>query len=139
MALDQSALLEVLDALKAAEVCDRVRQAVESVYQGLIEAELADTIGADLDERTDTRTNLRNGHGAPGAVHDGGGLGAADPDAAQGDDHDRADLARRASSSLAAMAGAAGGGAWGGVCGGPVAARAPSGISIGDPTRSSRS
>jgi putative transposase len=62
MALDQSALLEVLDALKAADVGDRVRQAAETVYQALIEAELTDTIGAALHERTDTRTNLRNGH-----------------------------------------------------------------------------
>jgi hypothetical protein len=30
MALDQSALLEVLDALKAADVGDRVRQAAET-------------------------------------------------------------------------------------------------------------
>src|SRR5690242_5956049 len=35
MALDQSALLEVLDALKVADVGDRVRQAAETVYQGL--------------------------------------------------------------------------------------------------------
>jgi hypothetical protein len=39
MALDQSALLEVLDALKAAEVDDRIRQAAETIYQALIEAE----------------------------------------------------------------------------------------------------
>jgi putative transposase len=62
MALDQSALLEVLDALKAADVGDRVRQAAETVYQALIEAELTETIGAALHERSDTRTNLRNGH-----------------------------------------------------------------------------
>jgi Transposase, Mutator family len=62
MALDQSALLEVLDALKVADLSDRVRQAAETVYQALIEAELTDTIGAALHERTDTRTNQRNGH-----------------------------------------------------------------------------
>jgi Transposase, Mutator family len=61
MALDQSALLEVLDALKVADVGDRVRQAVETVYQALIEAELTDTIGAALHERSEHRTNLRNG------------------------------------------------------------------------------
>ena len=32
------------------------------IYQALIEAELTDTIGAALHERTDTRTNQRNGH-----------------------------------------------------------------------------
>jgi hypothetical protein len=37
MALDQSALLEVLDALKAAEVDDRIRQAAQTIYQALIE------------------------------------------------------------------------------------------------------
>ena len=62
MALDQSALLEVLDALKVADVGDRVRQAAETIYQALIEAEVTDTIGAALHERSDTRTNLRNGH-----------------------------------------------------------------------------
>jgi putative transposase len=62
MALDQSALLEVLDALKVADVGDRVRQAAETIYQALIEAELTDTIGAAVHERTETRTNQRNGH-----------------------------------------------------------------------------
>ena len=45
MALDQSALLEVLEALKAAEVDDRVRQAAETIYQALIEARLTAVIG----------------------------------------------------------------------------------------------
>ena len=46
MTLDQSALLEVLDALKAAEVDEEVRQAAETIYQALIEAELSAVIGA---------------------------------------------------------------------------------------------
>jgi putative transposase len=62
MALDQSALLEVLDALKAADVGDRVRTAAETVYQALIEAELTDLIGAAPHERSAERSNLRNGH-----------------------------------------------------------------------------
>ena len=33
MALDQSALLEALGALKAAEVNDRIRQAAQTIYQ----------------------------------------------------------------------------------------------------------
>jgi putative transposase len=33
MALDQAALLEVLDALKVADVGERLRQAAETVYQ----------------------------------------------------------------------------------------------------------
>ena len=40
MALDQSALLEVLEALKAADVDDRVRSAAARIYQALIEVEL---------------------------------------------------------------------------------------------------
>ena len=39
MALDQSALLEVLDALRNAEAADRIKQAAEIIYQALIEAE----------------------------------------------------------------------------------------------------
>ena len=35
VALDQSALLEVVDALKAAEVDDRIRQAAQTIYQAL--------------------------------------------------------------------------------------------------------
>jgi hypothetical protein len=62
MALDQSALLEVLEALKAADVGDRVHHAAETLYQALIEAELTAVIGAAPHERTETRTNLRNGH-----------------------------------------------------------------------------
>jgi putative transposase len=62
MALDQSALLEVLDALKAAEVDDRIRQAAQTIYQALIEAELSSVIGAIPHQRTDARTAHRNGH-----------------------------------------------------------------------------
>jgi putative transposase len=62
MALDQSALLEVLEALKAAEVDDRIRQAAETIYQALIEAELSSVIGAIPHQRTDARTAHRNGH-----------------------------------------------------------------------------
>ncbi len=40
MALDQSALLELLEALKLANVDDRIRTATEALYQALIEAEL---------------------------------------------------------------------------------------------------
>ena len=61
MALDQSALLEVSDALRAAEVDDRIRQAAQTIYQALIEAELTAVIGAAPHERTEQRSNLRNG------------------------------------------------------------------------------
>jgi putative transposase len=62
MALDQSALLEILEVLKAAEVDDRIRQAAETIYQALIEAELTAVIGAHPHQRTDARTAQRNGH-----------------------------------------------------------------------------
>jgi putative transposase len=62
MALDQSALLEVLEALKVADVGDRVRQAAETIYQALIEAELTAVIGAAPHERSAERTAQRNGH-----------------------------------------------------------------------------
>jgi putative transposase len=62
MALDQSALLDVLDALRAAEVDDRIRQAAQTIYQALIEAELTAVIGAAPHERTDARSAHRNGH-----------------------------------------------------------------------------
>jgi putative transposase len=55
VALDQSALLEVLDALKTAEVDDRIRPAAQTIYQALIEAELTAVIGAAPHERTDAR------------------------------------------------------------------------------------
>ncbi|SDN50713.1 Transposase (or an inactivated derivative) [Geodermatophilus siccatus] len=61
MALNQSALLELLEALKAAEVDDRIRTATETLYQALIEAELTAVIGAAPGERTESRTAQRNG------------------------------------------------------------------------------
>jgi len=62
VALDQSALLEVLDALKVAEVDDRIRQAAQTIYQALIEAELTAVIGAAPNQRTPDRLAQRNGH-----------------------------------------------------------------------------
>jgi len=61
MALDQSALLELLEALKVADVDDRVRTATETLYQALIEAKLTAVIGAGPHECTETRTAQRNG------------------------------------------------------------------------------
>jgi putative transposase len=62
VALDQSALLEVLDALTAAEVDDRIRQAAQTICQALIEAELTQVIGAAPHQRTEARVAQRNGH-----------------------------------------------------------------------------
>ena len=61
MALDQSALLELLEALKVTDVDERVRTATEHLYQALIDAELTAVIGAAPHQRTDARTGQRNG------------------------------------------------------------------------------
>ena len=61
MALDQFALLEVLEMLKGGDVEEQVRQAATTIYQALIEAELTAVIGAGPHERTDARTAQRNG------------------------------------------------------------------------------
>ena len=62
MALDQSALLELLDALKATESTDVVRRSLEAVLQALIEAEATATIGAQPHQRTEARVTQRNGY-----------------------------------------------------------------------------
>ena len=62
MALDQSALLELLDVLKAADADGVVRHALESVFQALIDAEATAVIGAGPHERTPARVTQRNGH-----------------------------------------------------------------------------
>src|SRR3954449_5423322 len=64
MALDQSALLEVLGMLKGGDVEEQVRQAATTIYQALIEAELSAVIGAAPHERTADRVAQRNGHRA---------------------------------------------------------------------------
>lgn len=61
MALDNAALLEVLEAMQAGGVDDRVRVAAQTIYQALIDAELTSVIGAGPWERTDARTTQRNG------------------------------------------------------------------------------
>src|SRR4051812_37502575 len=62
MALDQSALLEVLEMLKGGDVEEQVRQAATTIYQALIEAELTAVIGAAPHERSPERVAQRNGH-----------------------------------------------------------------------------
>src|SRR6476469_1841559 len=61
MALDNAALLEVLEAMQAGGVEDRVRTAAQTIYQALIDAELTAVIGAGPWERTADRTAQRNG------------------------------------------------------------------------------
>lgn len=61
MAMDQSALLDLLAALKDTDVTDRVRVATEHLYQELIDAEATSVIGADRWHRTEERAAHRNG------------------------------------------------------------------------------
>ncbi len=61
MALDQSALTELLDALRAGGDLDFLREAMQLVLQALIDLEAHQVIGADRYERTASRTTHRNG------------------------------------------------------------------------------
>lgn len=62
MALPDSAVSELLDAFRAGDGVDLIRESVRLVLQELIEAEAAEAIGAGRYERSDERTNERNGH-----------------------------------------------------------------------------
>lgn len=62
MALDDSALPELLAALRAGDGVDLIRDAVRLVMQELIELEATEVIGAKPYERTEHRVNERNGH-----------------------------------------------------------------------------
>ena len=59
IALDKPALLEVLEALKAAEVDDLMRQAAETIYQLPIEADFAAVIGAVPHQRSTSSSRSR--------------------------------------------------------------------------------
>jgi putative transposase len=61
MALSQSALSELLDAIRAGDGTDTLREAMRLVLQELIELEASGVIGAARYERTDERTTHRNG------------------------------------------------------------------------------
>ena len=61
MALSQSALNELLEAIRAGDGTDTLREAMRLVLQELIEAEASEVIGAARYERSDERTTHRNG------------------------------------------------------------------------------
>jgi putative transposase len=61
MVLSESAVSELLDVLRTGQAVDLIRESVRMVLQELIETEAADVIGAARYERTDARTNERNG------------------------------------------------------------------------------
>jgi putative transposase len=62
MALDQSALLELSEALRTADSGELMRTLLGTILQALVEAEATAHIGAGPHERTDARTTQRNGH-----------------------------------------------------------------------------
>lgn len=62
MALSESALSELLDAFRAGDGVDLVRESVRLVLQELIEVEAAEVIGAGRYERSEDRLTERNGH-----------------------------------------------------------------------------
>ena len=61
MALSQSAVSELLEAFRAGDGVDLIRESVRMVLQELIETEAASVIGAARYERTPTRVAERNG------------------------------------------------------------------------------
>jgi putative transposase len=61
VALSQSDLTDLLDAIRAGGDLDVVRRSVELVLQALIDAEATEVIGAEPHERTPARTTQRNG------------------------------------------------------------------------------
>jgi putative transposase len=61
MALSQSVASELLEAFRAGEGVNLIRESVRLVMQELIETETAERVGAARYERTETRTTDRNG------------------------------------------------------------------------------
>ena len=84
MAMNRSALLDRLEALKAAGVDERMRMAAQGMYQALIDAEADGVIGAGPWERSEGRTAVRDGSSPRVLSTTSGDLGAADPEVADG-------------------------------------------------------
>ncbi len=61
MALNQSVLSDLLDALRSGGDLDFMREAMQLVLQSLIDLEANEVIGAARYERSDARTTHRNG------------------------------------------------------------------------------
>src|SRR6478752_818553 len=61
MALSEFAVSDLLDAFRAGDGVDLIRDAVTMVLQEMIEVEATEQIGAGRYERTDSRTTERNG------------------------------------------------------------------------------
>jgi putative transposase len=61
MALDQSALLELSEAMRSADDGELMRRLLHTILQALVDAEATAHIGAARHERSATRTTQRNG------------------------------------------------------------------------------
>ncbi len=61
MALDDSALLEMIEMLRTADGGELMRRLLGGMLQAVVDAEATERIGAGLHERTDTRVSQRNG------------------------------------------------------------------------------
>ena len=61
MTLSQSVASELLEAFRAGEGVDLIRESVRLVMQDLVEVDAAEHIGAGRYQRTETRTTHRNG------------------------------------------------------------------------------
>jgi putative transposase len=61
MALDQSALLELVEVMRSADGNDLMRRLLGTMLQALVDAEATAHIGAEPHERSEARTTQRNG------------------------------------------------------------------------------
>jgi len=61
MALDQSALLELVEMLKTGDGGELMRRLLTTILQELVDAEATAFIGAEPHHRTESRTTQRNG------------------------------------------------------------------------------
>ena len=84
MALNESALSELLDALHAGDGVDLVRELAQWALQELIEAQATQQIGAGRYERCDERVTERNGHRHRVLTTKAGDLDVAIPKLRQG-------------------------------------------------------
>ncbi|OLT15956.1 IS256 family transposase [Serinicoccus sp. CUA-874] len=84
MTLPQSAVSDLLDALRAGDGVDLVRESVRLVLQELIEAEATEAIGAARYERTPARVTERNGTRPKLLTTKGGDVTVALPKLRQG-------------------------------------------------------
>ena len=84
MALPQSALSELLEAFRAGDGVDLIRESVRLVLQELIEIEATERIGAGRYERSEARSTERNGARGRVLTTKAGDVELRDPEAAQG-------------------------------------------------------